>query len=108
MSDDPLDQINRAAITTVALLVAFGALLLVLLACLCAALVTADARVARDGSFGLLTPTAPSAKLAEPPAGLLAALPPAPPGNVYVLLSGDILLIAAASRIVVDAVSANK
>ncbi len=31
MSDDPLDQINRAAITTVALLVAFGALLLVLL-----------------------------------------------------------------------------
>ena len=60
------------------------------------------------GSWQMGAPVTPSARLAEPPAGLLAALPPAPPGNIYVLLSGDILLIAAASRIVVDAVSANK
>ena len=60
------------------------------------------------GSWRMGAPLTSSAKLAEPPAGLVAALPPAPPGNTYVLLSGDILLIAAASRIVVDAVSANK
>lgn len=60
------------------------------------------------GSWQMGAPLTPSVRLAEPPAGLLAALPPAPPGNLYVLLSGDILLIAAASHIVVDAVSANK
>lgn len=38
------------------------------------------------------------------PAGLASALPKAPPGNQYVLLAGDILLMASSSRIVVDAV----
>jgi hypothetical protein len=38
------------------------------------------------------------------PAGLAAILPKAPPGNQYVLVAGDILLMASASRIVVDAV----
>lgn len=48
------------------------------------------------------------APVAALPGGLQSALPPAPPGNQYVLLSGDILLIASASRIVLDAVPANK
>ena len=60
------------------------------------------------GSWQMGTPVAPAARLENLPAGLLAALPPAPPGNRYVLLGGDILLIAAASRIVVDAVPAKK
>jgi hypothetical protein len=42
------------------------------------------------------------------PAGLLAALPPAPPGNRYVVVGGDILLVASVSRIVVDAVPATR
>jgi hypothetical protein len=58
------------------------------------------------GEWKIGTPVASGMKLAELPAGLLSALPPAPPGNRYVLLGGDILLIAAASRIVVDAVPA--
>ncbi|MGV3569808.1 MAG: hypothetical protein ACO1PB_04350 [Ramlibacter sp.] len=49
-------------------------------------------------------PVPRSAKVHPLPAGLAAALPKAPPGNEYILLSGDILLIASASRIVVDAV----
>lgn len=40
------------------------------------------------------------------PAGLKATLPAAPPGNQYVLLGSDVLLIASSSRIVVDAVAA--
>ncbi|MDB5751742.1 MAG: hypothetical protein JWP65_2163 [Ramlibacter sp.] len=47
----------------------------------------------------------PKAAGAQPlPAGLAAILPKAPPGNQYVLVAGDILLMASASRIVVDAV----
>lgn len=42
------------------------------------------------------------------PAGLAAALPKAPPGTRYVLLAGDILLMASGSRIVVDAVPAGR
>lgn len=52
------------------------------------------------------TPVPEQARLEPLPAGLTGALPAAPPGNRYVLLSGDILLIAADSRIVVDAVPA--
>ena len=51
-------------------------------------------------------PVPKSARALPLPAGLRAALPKAPPGNQYVLLNGDILLIASASRIVVDAVPA--
>lgn len=49
-----------------------------------------------------------SARLVPAPAGLLAALPPAPPGNQFVLVGGDILLMASRSRIVVDAVPATR
>lgn len=41
------------------------------------------------------------------PPGLLAALPKPPPGNHYVLLAGNILLVASVSRLVVDAVAAD-
>jgi Ni/Co efflux regulator RcnB len=47
----------------------------------------------------------PNARLRALPPGLLATLPSAPPGNRYVLFSGDILLIAAESRMVVDAMA---
>lgn len=53
-------------------------------------------------AIGLPVPKA--ARALPLPAGLQAALPKAPPGNRYVLVNGDILLIASASRIVVDAV----
>lgn len=78
--------------------------------CLPGLLPQGQACVAPPGAGGwqMGTPVAAAARLENPPAGLLAALPPAPPGNRYVLLSGDILLIAAASRIVVDAIPANK
>jgi hypothetical protein len=46
------------------------------------------------------------AKTQPVPAGLQATLPKAPPGNRYVLLGADVLLIASSSRIVVDAVEA--
>jgi len=53
-------------------------------------------------------PLPKSAKALPLPAGLRSALPKAPPGNAYVLVDGDILLMASASRIVVDAVPAGK
>jgi hypothetical protein len=53
-------------------------------------------------SMGVALP--PAAKMQPLPKGLASALPGAPPGNQYVLYSGDILLIAPDSRIVVDAV----
>jgi hypothetical protein len=63
---------------------------------------------AAAGSWVIGDPLPAAATSAQVPAGLLAALPKAPPGNQYVLLGGDILLIASASRIVVDAVPAAK
>ena len=51
-------------------------------------------------------PMPAGARLDHLPAGLQAALPPAPPGNRYALVGGDIVLMAASSRIVVDAVPA--
>lgn len=60
------------------------------------------------GSWTIGLPLAPSATAMPMPTGLLAALPKAPPGNQYLLLGGDVLLIASASRIVVDAVPAAK
>ena len=45
-----------------------------------------------------------AAKLRPVPTPLREALPPPPPGNRYTLWGGDILLVASASRIVVDAV----
>lgn len=53
-------------------------------------------------------PLPASVQLPAPPRGLLGALPKAPPGNEYLLAGADILLVASASRIVVDAVPANK
>lgn len=52
------------------------------------------------------SPLPRAVKLHALPAGLQAALPRTPPGNRYVLVSGDILLMASRSRIVVDAVPA--
>ncbi|QJW85005.1 hypothetical protein HK414_19945 [Ramlibacter terrae] len=66
----------------------------------------AEAGAGAGWKIGLPVPKATKA-LPLPP-GLLAALPKAPPGNEYVLLAGDVLLIASASRIVVDAVPAGK
>lgn len=65
---------------------------------------------APDGAAGWKIGSAlPGAvKLHGLPAGLLATLPRTPPGNRYVLLSGDILLMASRSRIVVDAVPAGE
>lgn len=63
-------------------------------------------RGAERWAIGLPLPK--SAKALPLPAGLASALPKAPPGNQYVLLDGDILLIASASRIVVDAVPARR
>jgi hypothetical protein len=40
------------------------------------------------------------------PAALLASLPKAPPGVRYVRMSGDILLVASGSRMVVDGIKA--
>jgi hypothetical protein len=60
------------------------------------------------GSWVIGNPLPPTAAGVQVPAGLLGALPKAPPGNQYLLLGGDILLIASASRIVVDAVPAAK
>ncbi len=60
------------------------------------------------GSWTIGLPLPSSAPGVPLPAGLLAALPKSPPGNQYLLLGGDILLIASASRIVVDAVPAAK
>ncbi|RYY93036.1 MAG: hypothetical protein EOO24_27675 [Comamonadaceae bacterium] len=59
---------------------------------------------APDWKMGVAVPK--TARALPLPAGLAAALPKAPPGNSYVLLGGDILLIATASRVVVDAVPA--
>ena len=64
------------------------------------------ARGADAVAWKMGTPVPEKARLEPLPAGLAGALPPAPPGNRYVLMSGDILLIAADSRIVVDAVPA--
>ncbi|HSV82287.1 MAG TPA: hypothetical protein VLK85_24100 [Ramlibacter sp.] len=52
--------------------------------------------------IGVAVPS--GARLDHVPPGLLASLPPAPPGNAYALVSGDIVLMASGSRIVVDAV----
>jgi hypothetical protein len=40
------------------------------------------------------------------PQGVLASLPKLPPGHRYVDVGGDILLMAAGSRMVVDGISA--
>jgi hypothetical protein len=40
------------------------------------------------------------------PQALAAKMPPLPPGHQYVEVTGDVLLIAAGSRMVVDAISA--
>jgi hypothetical protein len=40
------------------------------------------------------------------PPELLAKLPKLPPGHLYVQLSGDVLLVAAGSKMVVDAIDA--
>ncbi|MBE7367163.1 hypothetical protein [Ramlibacter pallidus] len=39
------------------------------------------------------------------PRGVLAVLPPAPPGHTYVELGGEVVLVATGSRMVVDGVS---
>lgn len=49
----------------------------------------------------------PEVELAKPPKGLLETLPEAPPGNRYAMVGGDVLLVADASRMVVDAVVLN-
>lgn len=64
-------------------------------------------RAAGPGAAWKIGEALPSAvKVHALPPGLLAVLPKAPPGNRYVLLSGDILLMASRSRMVVDAVVA--
>lgn len=50
-------------------------------------------------------PVPPGAVVTLPPRGLLAALPQVPPGHQYVELGGDVVLIAAQSRMVVDGIS---
>ena len=52
-------------------------------------------------------PVPRGAKLAAVPDAVLSQLPKLPPGHRYVLLGGDVLLIGAESRMVVDAVSRN-
>lgn len=61
---------------------------------------------AAPGAWKIGEALARGAKTQGLPSGLRAALPKAPPGNQYVLLGGDVLLIASSSRIVVDAVEA--
>lgn len=61
---------------------------------------------AAGGEWKIGEALARGSKTQTVPAGLQATLPKAPPGNQYVLLGGDVLLIASSSRIVVDAVEA--
>jgi hypothetical protein len=49
--------------------------------------------------------TMPAGAAPVPPE-LLAKLPKLPPGHLYVQLSGDVLLVAAGSKMVVDAIDA--
>jgi Ni/Co efflux regulator RcnB len=46
-------------------------------------------------------------RIAPVPQEVLVLLPKAPPGHQYIAYSGDILLIAATSRMVVDAITIN-
>jgi hypothetical protein len=46
------------------------------------------------------------ARVSDVPAPLLASLPKAPPGVRYVQVAGDVLLVAAGSRMVVDGIRA--
>ena len=50
-------------------------------------------------------PVPRGARLKAVPKGLLARLPPLPPGHRYVQLRGEVVLIAAGSRMVVDGIS---
>lgn len=50
-------------------------------------------------------PVPRSAALAPVPGDLLAALPKLPPGHQYVQLGGEVVLIAAGSKMVVDGIS---
>jgi hypothetical protein len=60
---------------------------------------------AAPGGWEIGKPLASSAALQPLPAPLQPLLPPTPPGNRYVLVGGDVLLIAESSRMVVDAVA---
>lgn len=59
---------------------------------------------AAGGQWRIGEPVPRSATLAPVPPALLARLPELPPGHRYVELGGEVLLIAAGSRMVVDAV----
>lgn len=50
-------------------------------------------------------PVPAGAVVAMVPRGLLAALPPVPPGHAYVELGGEVVLVASESRMVVDGIS---
>jgi hypothetical protein len=50
-------------------------------------------------------PVPREAVVALVPRPLLAALPPVPPGHQYVELGGEVVLVAAGSRMVVDGIS---
>jgi hypothetical protein len=50
-------------------------------------------------------PVPRGAKVAELPRGLLASLPAVPPGHRYLQLGGEVVLIAAGSKMVVDGIS---
>lgn len=50
-------------------------------------------------------PVPRGAALASVPPGLLASLPQLPPGHRYVELGGEVVMIAAGSRVVVDGIS---
>jgi len=59
-----------------------------------------------DPAWQIGVPLPAGAPVASVPAPLLASLPKAPPGVRYVRVSGDILLVASGSRMVVDGIKA--